>query len=197
MRIMIDAMVRIRDADLAQQWRSFNYTFLVIYPADKESQLQAALGPYSDLAESNQIAAKIAAEEAVNLSGAQQFFAYFNRGSSLVNLQDYAGAASTYDQAFTLMAALPEQDRPWRIMWYETGPYFAYYFTGRYNDIIQLTTTTIDAVAEPYIEESYVWRARANIALGNSQAAIDDVRKALEYHTGYAPALELAQYLGI
>ncbi len=188
---------KVSYADLETQWRSFNYTFMVIYPADKETQLLAALGSYSDPTESSQIAAKNAAEEAVNLTGVQQFFAYFNRGSSLVNLQDYAGAASTYDQAFTLMAALPEQDRPWRIMWYETGPYFAYYFTGRYNDIVKLATTTIDAVAEPYIEESYVWRARAFIALGDNQGAINDVRKALEYHSGYAPALELAQYLGI
>jgi tetratricopeptide (TPR) repeat protein len=157
----------------------------------------SVLGEYSDQEQSSQIAARIAAEEAVSLSGVQQFFAYFNRGSSLVNLQDYAGAASTYDQAFTLMAALPAADRPWRVMWYQTGPYFAYYYTGRYQDIIQLASNTIDTVDEPYIEESFIWRARALIALGDNQAAMEDVRKALEYHPGYAPAVELAQYLGI
>jgi tetratricopeptide (TPR) repeat protein len=183
--------------ELQQQWRSFNYTFIVIYSADKEDQLMSVLGEYSDQEQSSQIAARIAAEEAVSLSGVQQFFAYFNRGSSLVNLQDYAGAASTYDQAFTLMAALPAADRPWRVMWYQTGPYFAYYYTGRYQDIIQLASNTIDTVDEPYIEESFIWRARALIALGDNQAAMEDVRKALEYHPGYAPAVELAQYLGI
>lgn len=184
-------------AELQQQWRSFNYTFIVIYPAEKEELLMRVLGEYSDPLESSRIAANVAAEEAVSLNGAQQFFAYFNRGSSLVNLQDYAGAASTFDQAFTLMAALPAQERPWRIMWYQTGPYFAYYYTGRYQDIIDLATTTIDTVDEPFIEESFVWRARARIAAGDSQGASEDVRKALEYHPGFAPAVELAQYLGI
>jgi hypothetical protein len=184
-------------AELQQQWRSFNYTFLVIYPPEKETQLFKVLGEYSDQQQSAQIAARIAAEEAVNLSGVQQTFAYFNRGSSLVSLQDYAGAANTYDQAFNLMAALPKDERPWRIMWYQTGPYFAYYYTGRYQDIIELATTTIDTVAEPYIEESYVWRARARIAIGDSQGAIEDTRKALEYHPDFTPAVELAQYLGI
>lgn len=183
--------------ELQLQWRSFNYTFIVIYAAEKEEQLMHVLGDYSDQQQSSQIAARIAAEEAVSLTGVQQFFAYFNRGSSLVNLQDYTGAASTYDQAFSLMAALPTADRPWRVMWYQTGPYFAYYYIGRYSDVIQLASNTIDTVDEPYIEESYVWRARARIALGENQAAIEDVRKALEYHPGFTPAVELAQYLGI
>ncbi len=183
--------------ELMQQWRSFNYTFIVIYPADKEDQVMQALGEYADQEQSSQIAARTAAEEAVSLNGVQQFFAYFNRGSSLVNLQDYAGAASAYDQAFTLMAALPSADRPWRMMWYQTGPYFAYYYTGRYQEIIQLASTTIDTVDEPFLEESYVWRARARIAVGDNQGAIEDVRQALEYHPGFVPAVELAQYLGI
>ncbi|MEW6651732.1 MAG: hypothetical protein AB1453_16270, partial [Chloroflexota bacterium] len=152
---------------------------------------------YANATTAFQIAADTAAEEAVSLSGLQQFFAYFNRGTSLVNLLDYAGAARTYDQAFTLMAALPENDRPWRMMWYQTGPYFAYYFTGRYQDVENLATTTLDVAAEPYLEESFVWRARARIALGNRAGAIEDVRRSLEYHPGFDPAVELASFLGI
>jgi hypothetical protein len=183
--------------DLLWQWRSFNYLFLVIYPPEREAELLDLLGPYADPQTAFQMAAQTASEEAVRLDGVEKFFAYFNRGTSLVNLQDYAGAASTYDQAFALMAALPEKDRPWRMMWYQTGPYFAYYFTGRFQDVEQLATTTIEAAAEPFLEESFVWRARARLALGNRAGAAEDVRKALEYHPGFTPAVELAGLLGI
>jgi tetratricopeptide (TPR) repeat protein len=183
--------------DLLWQWRSFNYIFLVIYPPEREAELLDLLGPYADPQTAFQIAAQTAAEEAVRLDGVEKFFAYFNRGTSLVNLQDYAGAASTYDQAFALMAGLAEKDRPWRMMWYQTGPYFAYYYTGRYQDAERLATTTLDAAAEPFLEESYVWRARARLALGNRAGAAEDVRKALEYHPGFTPAVELANLLGI
>jgi tetratricopeptide (TPR) repeat protein len=183
--------------ELLWQWRSFNYIFLVIYPPEREAELLDVLGEYADPQAAFQIAAQTAAEEAVRLDGVEKFFAYFNRGTSLVNLQDYAGAASTYDQAFALMAGLPEKDRPWRMMWYQTGPYFAYYYTGRYQDVERLATTTLDAAAEPFLEESYVWRARARLALGNRSGAAEDVRKALEYHPGFTPAVELANLLGI
>jgi len=183
--------------DLLRQWRSFNYVFLVIYPPDLETALHDVLGPYSDPDYGFSTAAQTAAQEAVSLSGVDQFFAYFNRGTSLTGLQDYAGAAAAFDQAFILMAALPEQDRPWRMIWYQTGPYFAYFFTGRYLDVEQLATTTINAAAEPFIEESFVWRARARIVLGNRQGAIEDIKKALEYHPGFAPAVEIATQLGI
>ncbi|MHB1339911.1 MAG: tetratricopeptide repeat protein, partial [Bellilinea sp.] len=151
----------------------------------------------ADEAAGYSIAAQTAATEAVSLDGLQQFFAYFNRGTSLAGLQDYSGAAAAYDQAFQLMAALPEADRPWRMMWYQTGPYFAYYYSGRYMDVINLATNTIDTAAEPYLEESFIWRARARIILGDNQGAIEDVRKSLEYHPGFGPGVELAEQLGI
>lgn len=183
--------------ELFKQWRSFNYTYLVIYPVEDEQKLLQALGPSADEETSYRIAAQTAADEAVSLEGLQQFFAYFNRGTSLTQLQDYAGAASAYDVAFQLMAALPEADRPWRMMWYQTGPYFAYYYTSRYWDVINLATNTIDSAAEPYLEESFIWRARARAILGDTAGAAEDVRKSLEYHPGFGPGLDLAQQLGI
>jgi len=179
------------------QWRDFNYTYLVIYPYDQEAKVMRALGSASDEFAAFQQAAKTASAETVSLSGAQQFFAWFNRGTSLVNLQDYTGAAAAYDQAFSAMAALPEADRPWRMMWYQTGPYFAYYFTGRYQDVINLADNTIKSAAEPYLEESFIWRARARAILGDSTGAAQDVRTSLEYHPGFTPGIELAQQLGI
>ncbi len=182
---------------LLQQWRSFNYLFLVIYSPDREAELMSTLGDLSNETVSAQIALAKASAESSALDGVEQFFATFNRGTSLVEIGDYSAAAVAYDQAFTLMSQLPEKDRPWRVMWYETGPYFAYYYSGRYQDVEDLATNTIDAAAEPFLEESFVWRARARIALGDNTGASEDVRTSLEYHPGFAPSLDLAQSLGI
>ena len=131
------------------------------------------------------------------MTGRDQFFAWFNRGTNLVRLQDYAGAAAAYDEAFALYPAIAKQERPWRMMWYQTGPYWAYYYAGRYQDVIKLATTTLEAMSEPVLEESYYWRALARIALGDSQAAIQDLRSALKYHPGFEPALTQLQQISV
>lgn len=183
--------------DLFTQWRDFNYTYLVIYPENLRTRLNQVLGTAADETASYRAAAQMAADETLKFTGIQQFYAWFNRGSSLVNLLDYTGAAAAYDQAFSLMASLPQDERPWRMMWYQTGPYFAYYYSGRYEDVISLADNTIKSAAEPYLEESFVWRARAKMLLGDTAGAADDVRKSLEYHPGFGPSLELAAQLGI
>lgn len=184
-------------SDLAWQWRSFNNTFLIIYDKGQEARLFNILGSYVDEVAANQTAAAIAQQEINTLTGRDLFFAWFNYGTSLVNLQDFAGAATAYDQAFAIYGTIEEKERPWRMMWYQTGPYFAYYYTGRYYDVLNLADTTLNSTDQPYLEESYVWRARAKIALGDTAGAVEDVRKALEYHTGFAPAVDLASQLGI
>ena len=83
------------------------------------------------------------------------------------------------------------------MMWYQTGPYWAYYYTGRYGDVLKLSTTTLDAMSEPVLEESYYWRALAREASGDTKGAIEDLRSSLEYHPGFEPALTQLQQLGI
>lgn len=182
---------------LMQEWRSFDYTFMVIYPPDKESQVLAVLGDYADPLRSDQIAAEIALKETQTLSGVDLFFAWFNRGTSLVRLQDYMSAAIAYDQAFRIYPDLEKDLRPWRIVWYQTGPYFAYYYTGRYQDVLELANTTLESASEPYLEESYYWRARAKIALGDREGAIEDLRTSLNYHPGFKPSEEILLELGV
>ena len=178
-------------------WRSFNFVFLIVYPPERENDVMALLGPYADGNYGFQSAAQTASEEIYSMQGSDQFFAWYNRGTSLVGLQDYLGAATAYDEAFRVYAALPEKDRPWRIVWYQTGPYFAYYFSGRYADVDALATQTIDAASEPYLEESFYWRARAREAMGARDAAIADLRTSLEYHPGFEPSLGEMANLGV
>jgi len=182
---------------ITEEWRAFDNVFLVVYPADKEQNLMTVLGDYADADNANRIAAKHASDESYTLTGNDQFFALFNRGTSLVNLQDYAGAASAYDAAFKLYPSLVESKRPWRMMWYQTGPYFAYYYMGRYQDVINLATQTIDYVEKPYLEESFYWRGRARAATGDVSGDISDQRTALTYHPGFQPVLDELNRLGV
>jgi tetratricopeptide (TPR) repeat protein len=138
-----------------------------------------------------------ASEEAFALTGRDQFFAWFNRGSSLVQLQDYAGAAAAYDEAFRLQAMLEPEMRPWRMLWYQTGPYWAYQYSGRFYDVISLATSTLSAMSEPVLEESYYWRGMARNALGDLTGAVEDWRAAVDTHPGFEPALAQLQAAGV
>ena len=107
-------------------WRSFNYVFLVVFPDEQYTQVVEALGDYADNDWANQRALDIALDEAQRLSGNDLFFSWYNIGTSHVNLFQYVDAAFAYDYAFTLYDQLENDDtsRPYRIMWYQTGPYF-------------------------------------------------------------------------
>lgn len=197
----IEANHLISYAELQQEWQAFNYIYLVIYTPDREEQANQLLGADLDEANNYRNAYMKASNEVYQFSGAQQFFAWYNVGSSLVKLEDYAGAASAYDQAYGVYNSLPEDKtiRPYRMLWYQTGPYFAYYYMGRYQDVIDLATDlSIDiSVTEPALEESYYWRGLAEEALGQIDLAIADYQLALHYHEGFGPALDALARLGI
>ena len=182
---------------MISNWRAFDFIFLVIYPPENESDVLAILGPLADEQAAFEHSAQVALDETGTLKDRDLYFAWFNRGSSLVKLGDYGGAAAAYDQAFSVYPNIAEAKRPWRMLWYQTGPYFAYYYTGRYNDIVSLATQSLDAANIPTLEESYVWRARAEVMLGQRDKAIEDLRLALKYHPGFEAALVDLQQLGV
>ena len=117
-------------------------------------------------------------------------------------LRDYSGAAKAYDQAFLMYDALPTDDaiRPYRILWYQTGPYYAYYYTGRYVDVIVMATkNSIEMVRDdvPALEESFYWRGMAKIAIGDQDGGEEDFRTCLEYHQDFNPCVVELNKLGI
>ncbi|MCJ7621908.1 MAG: C39 family peptidase [Anaerolineaceae bacterium] len=183
--------------ELLIQWRAFNFAFLIVYPPDQQGRLFELLGDYADEEQSNRIAYDIATNEIWSQEDVDKLFAWFNRGTSMIALKDYRGAAESFDEAFLINAGLPESERPWRMMWYQTGPYFAYYNTGRYQDVIDLADFTLDKARLKILEESYIWRARAYAALGNLDEAHADLCSSLKYHQGFEPALQELQNLGL
>jgi hypothetical protein len=174
--------------EIESYWRHFNNTYIIIYPQDHEAEVLSILGPQQDETANDLYAAEKASEDIFNLSGRDLFFAWYNRGTNLMLLKDYGGAALAYDEAYTVYATLEPAERPWRVLWYQTGPYFAYYFAGRYHDVLSLANQTIDNAEEPALEESWYWRALAKEALGDVPGAIEDLQTSLEWHPGFEPS---------
>ena len=187
---------------LIEEWRSFNYTYLVAFHPEERDDVLSLLGEDADETNNFQRALKKAAEETAALRGVDQFFAFYNYGTNLVSLRDYDGAARAYDTAFALYDSLPQSMsiRPYRILWYQTGPFFAYYYSGRYGDVINKATfNSIDMVRDdaPALEESFYWRGMAKLQIGERQSAIDDFYTCLQYHTGFEVCRNALSGLGI
>ncbi len=186
--------------DYQDGWRSFNYLFMVVYPPEREAELNTLLGTWSDERWAAQHALELAEKEITTLKGNDLFFAWFNKGTSHVALQEYVDASTAYDKAFSLYAIwdIKIANRPFRMMWYQTGPYFAYFYSQRYQDVINLADTTLnDTISTPSLEESLLWRGRAYYQIGNTQAAVDDYRATLKIHVNWLPAVQALQELGL
>lgn len=184
----------------SEAWLSFNNIFIVVYAPGREGELMRVLGPYADERWAAGRAREIAEEGIRELTGIEQYFAWFAKGTSHVALQEYADAATAYDQAFAIYNRLGQDDmqRPYRMMWYQTGPYWAYFYTGRYQDVIDLANVTlIETISKPTLEESIYWRGQAKYMIGDTPGAIADYRETLRLHPNWSPAVQALQDLGV
>ncbi len=180
-----------------QWWRDFNYVYLVIFPPEREAQVLSILGAQADPQANFQHAAQIASQETDRLSGRDLYLAWFNLGTNLSLLEDYPAAAQAYDQAFAQYARLPVDERPWRMLWYQVGPYQAYFHTARYQDVIDLANTTLAYMQNPVLEESFYWRGMAREQLGDMEGAITDFKKSIELNSNFTPGYQALERLGV
>ena len=186
--------------EFSEGWRAFDYVFVVVYPVGKQNDVITLLGPLADEQQAARHALDVAQTESQTLSGIDRFFAWFNVGTSYIALFEYADAAVAYDFAFSVYADLDANNstRPYRMMWYQTGPYKAYYYTNRFADVINLADTTLnDTIAEPVLEESLYWRGQAFYMAGKTDLAVKDYRAALKVHPKWAAATQALQDLGL
>jgi tetratricopeptide (TPR) repeat protein len=173
---------------------------MVVYPPDREQEVLTLLGNWADIKWANQHALEVANQEVATTEAMEAFFAWFNKGTSHVQLLQYNEAAAAYDKAFAIYATLGADDkqRPYRMMWYQTWPYWAYYYTGRYQDVINLANVTLnETISKPTLEESLYWRGMAELALGNRSAAIKDIRDSVYYNPNFSSGLAQLQAMGV
>ncbi|PKN93593.1 MAG: hypothetical protein CVU44_09610 [Chloroflexi bacterium HGW-Chloroflexi-6] len=191
--------VRIKYDAFSNGWRAFNYLFMVVYPVEREPEVLSLLGNWSDPNWAYRNALSLSEADISTLSEIDLFFAWFNKGTSLVQLQEYGLAAEAYDKAFAIYAGLSQEGnlRPYRMVWYQTGPYWAYFYTGRYQDVINLADVTLSTPSVgPTLEESLYWRAMAAYALGDTGAAYADMGEAVRLNPNFAAAIQRLQEWG-
>ncbi|MBI3243918.1 MAG: C39 family peptidase [Chloroflexi bacterium] len=169
-----------------QQWQEFNRLYIVVFPPDDIEVINALLGPDVDETVNRQNA--LAAARTDTQTEPENAFAWFNLGSNLNYFDRYAEAAEAFDKAREL--GLPK-----RMLFYQFGPYRAYFNLGRYQDVIDLSTFTLDY--RPDLEESYFWRAWAEYMLGDKNAAIADFRNALEVNPTFNDAKVALESIGV
>ncbi len=166
-------------------WRVFNRTYIVVYTDAQVSAVKDILGDNMDDATMYARAREVAQREmALN---ANDPYAWFNVGSSLVGLGKYEEAANAFDKARVLKL-------PWRMMWYQFGPYEAYYHAARYQEVIALADATL--ATSKGLEESLYYRGLAQLALGQKDAARASFASALQANPHFAPAKQALAGIG-
>jgi len=170
--------VSISYNEVDDNWQAFNRTFIVVYEPQREELLRELLGGYWDEKGAAQLAFETAQWEA--RSDPQNAFAWFNMGTSLVALERYREAAAAFDQANRT------GQLPWRMHWYQYGPFEAYFRLGRYDDVMSLVRINQNNARE--LEETYYWQGRVQEAQGERQAAAASFRRALAYNSQFDAA---------
>jgi hypothetical protein len=171
------AGIRVPYARMDHLWKVFNRLYVIVYPDTLAPTVQRILGQDMDYT----AMWRRALEEAQAMTEARpgDAYAWFNLGTDFVALGNYDQAATAYDQARRV-------GLPWRMLWYQFGPFQAYYGTGRFDEVIALADATLQTTDD--IEEIYYWKGLALNAQGRIEAARDAWKRALVLNPGYTDA---------
>lgn len=156
---------RIPFGEFDAAWRQFNRTFVVAFPADRAGDVRAVLLGYDDPAYGARMALDAALRATAN--SPDDVWSWFNLGTSYTIMGRFEDAAAAYDRAL-------EMGLPFRTLWYQFGPFEAYFGAGRYDDVLALCASVLEGT--PYVEEARYWQA----LVYTTQGEVEDASRALE-----------------
>ena len=159
-------------------WKVFNRTYVPIYDEARAAAVETVLGADMDTQAMHKrsLGLNLAAVKA----NPKDNFAWFNIGSDYVALGNYAAAATAYDTARRLKL-------PWRMLWYQFGPFEAYYNMGRHQEVIALADATIKTAKND--EELFYWKGLSQQALGDLAGARASLGQAVKLRPSYEEAV--------
>jgi len=172
------AGIRLPYEETERLWAVFNRLYLVIYDADHAPAILPILN--EDVDEATLWARALAHAQAETQARPDDPFAWFNLGSDLVALGRFPEAGQAYDRARRI-------GLPWRMLWYQFGPFQAYYEIGRYDEVIALAEHTIATARQT--EEAFYWRGLAQKAKGDANAARASWQRAIQLNPHYTDAV--------
>jgi len=164
-------------ATVQDHWQAFNYVYIILFRPEQAGTVQAILGEDWEADVNRQNALELA--QAETEADPQDAFAWFNLGSNLVYFEQYGEAARAYDKARDL--GLPQ-----RMLRYQFGPFFAYFFSGRNEDLMALVDYAMERT--PNSEEALLWRGWGRYRDGKKGEAIADFNAALQENPFYQDA---------
>jgi hypothetical protein len=171
-------------SDLDNYWRQFNRSYTVLYHPEHEPDIERIIG--LDIEDNAMwLRALNTVQEELD-ADPDNAFLWFNLGSIYNELANYENSAAAFDQARAI-------GLPWRMLWYQFGPYQAYYHIGRYDDVILLADVTL--LDRPYFEESYYYKGLALNAMGRDEEARTNLELAIRFNPNYEPATLLYDQL--
>jgi len=171
-------------AELDELWEAFNYEYLVLVPAEQESEVRAILG--------GEVDEKIAWENARQRIHAKlqqnpnDLYSLFNLSVSEYELGHYEAAITAFEQV--------EDRLPGRMLWYQIEPIQAYYEAGEYERVLQLTERILRNNNRAFSELYYI-RGQVFLARGEREQARAEFVLARQYNSEYRPAQEALSQL--
>lgn len=166
-------------ADADRQWRQFNRAYIVLYEPERSQEVAAIIGRDTDDAAMWQSARGQAQVELQQEP--ENPFLWFNLGSSYTAMEEYEKAATAFDQARAI-------GLPWRMLWYQFGPYEAYMKLERYQDMLDLAESTLSSQGGRNVEETYLYQGHALLFTGDVEGAAAAYEQALELNENFYPA---------
>ncbi|HMD80666.1 MAG TPA: C39 family peptidase [Anaerolineales bacterium] len=170
---------------LEEEWKPFNYVYMIVYLPEQEEQIKTLLASNWDPNLNRQNALTIA--QAAAEKDPTDAFAWFNVGSNLVYFERYYEANDAYDKAREL--GLPQ-----RMFRYQFGPFLANFHAQRTDDLLALTDYALQRTEMS--EETWLWHGWALYRQGDTNGAVENWRKALSVRPGYEDALYALNFVG-
>ena len=148
-----------------------------LFDPEQKTEVEAIIGRDIDDQTMWQRAQSVTQEELEADPG--NAFLWFNLGTVFSALEDYEKSVVAFDQARAL-------GLPWRMLWYQFGPYESYYRVGRYDDVVILADVTL--LDRPYFEESYYYKGLALEGLGEDKEARRNFEEAIRFNPNFEAA---------
>ncbi|MDP3965874.1 MAG: C39 family peptidase [bacterium] len=166
-------------------WKDFNYSYLIIVPPSKKKLAESLLGESLDEKTAwNNAKMRAESELAKNPS---DYRAHYNLITALYYLDDYAGTVREFEKTAKSLTA--------HKLWYQMEPIEAYYKLGKYDRVIELADSVINAnnksVSELYVLKGNIYKSR-----GDTNSARAEYEKALYYNKNLQSAKDALASLG-
>ncbi len=160
---------RLDYENLLTNWQAFNHTYMIVYSADRQLEVQTLLGAEWLLEENINHAIDLIGQRIQ--SNKANTFDWFNLSSNYVALNDHPAGWTTFQNARRM-------GFPQRMLRYQFGPFEAAFETGNKDELEILIEYALKIT--PDSEEALYWKGKSLLQTGDTQAAATFFQKALE-----------------